>query len=316
LGDGTTHQVQPELLAAMTSWLRFPKRSADSSRDHYGPKRIQNVAVADERDVRCVSLENYTLDELVQHLASGKHGKGLQELASRYHFTRAFPDMSNFRLGPNMFEQTALDWIALVTSGPGGPESELVAHGVTTRFSWNGNPSTLPRGWMGVVRQSYEDSIIGTTRSNTIVGLFINAEKRFQKSGFAAHVTRAMKRIAKDAGLEHLIIPLRLPTRYEPQNAKLPYEEFALRKREDGHYQDHWLRMHTRLGAEVIGMSSVSHQHALHPADLDQQLHCGLKDKTGDYLVKWNDEYYNVFVDVEREYAIMNQGCVWVRHPL
>jgi hypothetical protein len=145
--------------------------------------------------------------------------------------------------------------------------------------------------------------------------LFINAEKRFRKHGWAAEVTKEMKRLGTQSGLQHLIIPLRLPTRYEEQNARMPYEEFALIKRDDGQYRDHWLRIHVRLGAEVIGMCSVSHQHAMHPADLDEQLHCGLKEQTGDYLVKWNGEYYNVFIDVEREYAVMNQGCVWVRHP-
>jgi hypothetical protein len=151
---------------------------------------------------------------------------------------------------------------------------------------------------------------------NCLVGLFINADKAFRKHGWAAQVTQAMKRLAKDCGLTHLIIPLRLTTRYEHQNAKMPYEEFALLKRDDGEYRDHWLRMHTRLGAEVIGISAVSHQHAMHPEDLDEQVHCGKKEQTGEYLIRWNDEYYNIFVDVEREYAIMNQGCVWVRHAL
>jgi hypothetical protein len=277
---------------------------------------MRTVTPAGAPNIRCVTFENYTLDELVEHLDANRTSGALRTILDRYRVKRTFPDMSNFRMGPNMFGQTALDWIVFHTSAGNQGASELIAHGVTTRLRWNGDPAVLPRGWTGAVRQSYEESILGRTPPDTLVGLFISAESAFREQGWAGQVAEAMKRIGSEAGLRDLIIPLRLPTRYEWQNARMPYEEFALRKRDDGEYRDHWLRLHVRLGAEVLATSSVSHQHAMHPADLLRQVKCEPLERTGEYLVKWNDEYYSAFVDLEREYAVINEGCVWVRHPL
>jgi hypothetical protein len=294
----------------------MPKGPAtDTLREHYGVRRAHNVVHVEGQSARRISFENYTLMEMVRHFEA-KPDRAMQDLLHRYHFERTFPDLSNFRMGPNMFGETALDWIAFLAPRPGQRESDLIAHGVATRISWSGDPADLPRGWTGAVRASYEEAILRGVPPTTLVGLFISAEKGFQKHGWAAQVVQQMKRIARESGLRDIIIPLRLPTRYEPQNAKMPYEEFAFIKRDDGQYQDHWLRMHVRLGAEVIGVSAVSHQHAMHPDDMDQQFHCGRIERTGDYLVKWNDEYFSVFVDIEHGFAIMNQGCVWVRHTL
>src|SRR5579872_4893222 len=215
-----------------------------------------------------------------------------------------------------MFGQTALDWIAFLTAETRQHESELIAHGITTRMHWDGNPETLPRGWTGTVRASYEQAMIGAQHPNTLVGLFIFAENAFREHGWAAEVAEQMKRLAGEAKLQSLVIPLRLPTRYEWQNTRLPYEEFAFLKREDGQYNDHWLRLHVRLGAEVIGVSSVSHQHALHPDDLRKQFQCSDINSSGDHVIKLNEEYYNAFVDLERGFAVINEGCVWVRYVI
>ena len=301
----------------MTSPLRFLRdRSAEGLRNHYGPRRIEDLAYPGRSGVRRVSFENFTLDELIRHLERAKLNGAMRELLNRYRIRRNFPDMGNFRMGPNMFDQTALDWIALYSTGSNASQTELIAHGITTRLNWDGESSKLPRGWMGAVRQSYVESMLDETRPTTLVGLFIYAEKAFREDGWAAEVAEEMKRIARRADLRELIIPLRLPTRYEAENAAMPFETFALRKRDDGQYRDHWLRMHVRLGAAVIGVSSVSHQHAMHPEDLRNLTGCERFVQSGEHLVKWNDEHYSVIVDLEGEYAVINEGCVWVRHPL
>jgi hypothetical protein len=293
------------------------KRSlpADSNRQHYGARRTRTFTHPNHLDVQRIMFENFTLQELIAYLGARKPTGALRDLLNRYRVERQFPDLSNFRLGPNMFGEAALDWIIFVTSRPGQRDSELVAHGITTRISWNADPTKLPRGWMGAVRQSYEESTIRTTTPNTLVGLFIYAEAAYREHGWAAEVANAMKDLAKESHLHDFIIPLRLPTRYDMNNVSLPYEEFALQRREDGSYRDHWLRMHARLGAGVIGISPVSHQHAMHPDDLERQ--AGRSFSTsGTYIVQLKDEFFEAFVDLERGFSLINEGCVWVRHPL
>jgi hypothetical protein len=296
--------------------LHFKKDSTPQERPHYGRRQIVNARHAKDGFVQCITLENFTLPELIAHLESSRARGGLNELLDRYNPRRTFPDLGNFRLGPNAFGLTALDWIVFVEVEADAAKSSLVAHGVTTRITWNGDPESLPRGWTGSVRQSYERSVLDSEAPNTLVGLFIFAETAYREHGWAAEVADAMKRLAIKSNLQSLIIPLRLPTRYEWQNARLPYEQFALQKREDGQFQDHWLRMHVRLGAEVMGVSEVSHQHALHPDDLRAQFQCDMIDSSGSYVVKSHDEYYAAFVDLKREAAIINEGCVWVRYSL
>lgn|GEM_PF-4413480 len=286
----------------------------DSQRQHYGRHSVRTFQHETAADVYGVILENHTLAELVAHLESTKASGGLRELLQRYNAHRTFPDLGNFRLGPNAFGLTALDWIVFLKKEHSS--STLVAHGVTTRIAWDRDPASLPRGWTGSVRQSYERSVLGTESPNTLIGLFIFAENAFREQGWAAEVAEVMKRLARESGLHSLIIPLRLPTRYEWQNARAPYSEFALRKREDNEFQDHWLRMHVRLGAEVIGISDVSHQHALHPDDLRIQFECGPIEQSGTHVVKAHDEYYAAFVDLERQAALINEGCVWVRYAI
>ena len=97
----------------------------------------------------------------------------------------------------------------------------------------------------------------------------------------------------------------------------MPITEFAALKREDGLPRDHWVRLHVRLGAEIIGVSNTSHQHAFPLKDFYQQFPAPVITQSGYTLVQQRDGgWYNVYVDLEREFVLVNQGCVWVRHPL
>lgn len=281
-----------------------------SVREHYGRRRVS--ASRHMSGVVGATFENYTLGELIVHLERKRASDAVREILARYRVQRTFPDMNDFRLGPNPFDETALDWIILMNAD----ESELVAHGIATRIRWDGEYSSLPRGWTGAVRASYEESVLGSVHPTTLVGLFIFAENAYREHGWAAEIATEMKRVAADSGLRDVIIPLRLPTRYEWQFARMPYEEFAFLRRDDGDYRDHWLRMHVRLGAEILGVCPVSHQHGLHPDDLRRQAQAEPFQRSGEYVVRIRDEYYSAFVDLERQYSIINEGCVWVRHAV
>src|SRR5438046_2032757 len=98
-------------------------------------------------------------------------------MRSMYQVTRRFPDMSNFRLGPNAFERIPVDWIILTSGADIIRESRLSAHGLAARIAWNGDPGTLPRGWQGAVRTCCEQRDAADAPADTLVGLFIKVEK-------------------------------------------------------------------------------------------------------------------------------------------
>lgn len=244
-------------------------------------------------------------------LLEARGGAAFDRLLGMYRVTRRFPDFSNFRLGPNAFDRTPMDWLVVASRASG----ELIAHGIATRIEWDGDPATL-RGWQQVVRRAYDTLVVGRQPSNTLVGLFIKVEDAFREQGWAGRVVESMKALASRAGLRSLVIPLRLPTGYEHDNAARPYEEFAFERREDGEYRDHWLRLHVRLGARVIGHSLTSHQHAMNVEDFRRYFEVDAIDGSGYCLARRNGEWYRPYVDVERDCVIINEGCVWVQHQV
>lgn len=321
--------VAPALLAAALgfalAWVlrsRIPprRRPGESPSPERPPPALRRVAHADPSgrtlEARCTVLEQLTLEEFVRHLET-REGRdpAADRLLAMYRVRRRFPDLGDFRLGPNAFDRIRNDWILLARERVGrGPE--LIGHGVTTRIYWDGSLDQLPRGWQGAVRRSLEDDLAGGGKANTLVGLFIRVQSRFRQHGWAAPIAAEMKALAARCGLHSLIIPLRLPQRYLREYAEMPFEEFAALRRDDGEYQDHWLRLHTRLGARVLTTCRTSHQHAMHLEDFHQQLDAEPIRRSGTHLARLGGDWVQVYVDLEREFVLMDQGCVWVEHPV
>ena len=77
-----------------------------------------------------------------------------------------------------------------------------------------------------------------------------------QGEGLSALVIEGMRRLAGDHGLGALIAPVR-PTRKE-RFPLIPLEEYARWTREDGLAWDPWIRLHARLGAEILDVCPES----------------------------------------------------------
>jgi hypothetical protein len=299
----------------LRSWLSH-LTAPDSGRG-YGPQRSrETVSYGDgDKPVKNITLERHTLDDLVRHAeARAARIEAFRQMLGMYRITRRFPDLSDFRLGPNMFERIPMDWIIFVDAD--GPRASLVGHGIATRIRWNGDPKGLPRGWQGAVRESYQLSLARGEACDTLVGLFINVEAPFREQGWSERIVGEMKRLGAERGLSNFVVPLRLPRHYEKEYAAVPFDEFARLRRPDGEYLDHWLRLHVRLGAELIGLCHTSHQHAMNLDDLRQQFECPPFPSGGYHLVSRDGEWYRAFVDLDRDCAVINQGCAWVQHPL
>jgi GNAT superfamily N-acetyltransferase len=259
---------------------------------------------------RCLCVQQHLLADFVAQLESRRF-PAFERLLDMYAITRQFPDFSNFRLGPNAFERTPMDWLIAMDAA----DASLIGHGIATRIDWDGDVASL-RGWQQVVRRAYDDAMVKRRSGNTLVGLFIKVEQASREQGWAGRLVEAMKELARRAGLSSLVIPLRLPTAYERCNVELPFEQFALQRRDDGDYCDHWLRLHVRLGAQVIGHSLTSHQHAMNLDDFRHYFETDTVPTIGYCVAQRNGEWYRPYVDAERDCVVINEGCVWVQHPI
>lgn len=277
---------------------------------------IRFTDMDNQEHAQCVILKALSLNDLFSQLEDSlSYDTAFKTFLSLYKIERNFPDMSHFRLGPNMFETISLYVIILIDNNPINKDSKLIAHGIMTDISWNNKPSDLPEGWQGAVRKSYEDSA-NKLAKDTLVGLYVQVENEFKRKGWSEKIINAMKMFANNHRYHSLIIPLRLPQRFTKQYAKMAYKKFILLKNEHGQFLDHWLRLHTRLGGTILDVCLTSHQHAMNLNDFIAQFNSKKISVSGYYLSDKQGLWYNVYVDKKRQFVLINQECTWVQHSL
>lgn len=262
----------------------------------------------EKKDYSVTQLRAESLKDLLAQLKTPPLGYGaaFRKLCSLYHMEHKFPDMSHFRLGPNMFKDITLYLIAFLNN------DGLIAHGVMTDILWK-KSTTLPSGWQGAVRASYEHKL-QNLKKNTLVGLYVRVEKNFKRQGHAGQIIKAMKTFANEQNFRTLIIPLRLPERFKREYAIMSYKKFVSLRGKDGKYFDHWLRLHTQLGGDVLAIDLTSHQHAMNLSDFKQQFNTKKIRRSGYYLSEKQGLFYKAYIDIKRQFALINQECTWVEH--
>jgi hypothetical protein len=90
----------------------------------------------------------------------------------------------------------------------------------------------------------------GGRRPSALGALAAEVRPRFQGGGLANLMLDVMADLARDAGLNHLIAPVRpsLKDRYPIT----PIEQYVSWTRENGEPFDPWIRIHTRRGGQII----------------------------------------------------------------
>jgi len=265
-------------------------------------------------DLLSVVFREATINTLLTEMSKDSLFCGISDMFhDMYCVCRNVPDISDFRVGPNYFESVPLDWIILCSRESNG-RLRLVGHGVMARIIWNGSLENLPRGWADSVVQArmVADRAIGG--ADTTVGLFINVERDHKKSGAAEKIITLMKEVTGSLAIRSLIIPLRPPVRYQRAYVELDFEEFASLVREDGRPLDYWVRVHVKVGAEVIAVNRYSHQHAIPKGYVSNFFDVSEVLQNGYLILKKGDEFYYGNMVSEHDMVVVNQGCVWVSH--
>jgi GNAT superfamily N-acetyltransferase len=124
-----------------------------------------------------------------------------------------------------------------------------VAQGHTIPCRWDGTPDGLPAGIDGVLEQGIELARL-EQRPNTLSALAIEILPDWQGRGLSETMIEAMAAIARKHRLRKLIAPVR-PT-WKERYPLTPIDRFAAWTREDGLPFDPWMRVHARLGGEIV----------------------------------------------------------------
>jgi GNAT superfamily N-acetyltransferase len=186
---------------------------------------VNIVRYADRPDllaIRFETLSKPTFPEYMNHNVPG----------GRY-WGRLYDDYPDFQLG-------LLD----------GDELVAELHNVPT--PWDGSDEDLPAGWDEAFRRAFESG----READVLCALAISVRPDRQSQGLAARMLEEMRAAAARGGLRELIAPVRptLKARYP----LIPIERYLTWRREDGAHFDPWIRVHERVGGEIIAPSPES----------------------------------------------------------
>ncbi len=125
---------------------------------------------------------------------------------------------------------------------------DLAGRGYTIPFVWDGDAATLP-SFDGVIEAGLALRERGG-EANTLSALAIAIRPEHQGQGLAARMIRYMQALAREHRLGALVAPLR-PT-WKERYPLAPIERYAFWTRSDGAPFDPWIRLHVRLGGEIL----------------------------------------------------------------
>jgi hypothetical protein len=122
----------------------------------------------------------------------------------------------------------------------------IVARGRTIPFTWDGTLADLPAGIDALGLRALEEP--GPPTALSALAAEVAADQ--QGRGISSLVVGAMADVARSAGLESLVAPVR-PS-WKDRHPLIPIEEYATWVREDGLPFDPWMRVHVRRGAITL----------------------------------------------------------------
>ena len=131
----------------------------------------------------------------------------------------------------------------------------LQAAGLSVPISWDGTVADLPQGWDDAVTRSAR-LLASDEPRNAACALSITVAPAASGRGLAARVVRALREAAREAGAHALLAPVR-PV-LKPRYPLVEMAEYTRWRTDDGQHFDPWLRLHVRLGGQVLGVCEAS----------------------------------------------------------
>jgi hypothetical protein len=187
---------------------------------------------------------------------------------------------------------------------------EALAQGHTIPFQWDGTAEGLPDGIDGLVIDAFrsrEDGLAPTTLS----ALAIEIPPARQRGGISSLMLAGMREIAAAHRLDDLVAPMR-PT-WKERYPLVPIHRYARWTREDGLPFDPWIRLHVRLGAEILRTEPESLRITGTVAEWEEWVGMAFPE-SGDYVFPRGLALLEV--DREADLGSYWEPNVWVRHPV
>jgi hypothetical protein len=134
-------------------------------------------------------------------------------------------------------------------------DETVMAVGHTIPVAWDGTGQDLPSGIDGVLERAVHHTQHGRAPT-ALSALAAIVAQRYQRQGLSAVILRAMRAMAAAHAFKALIAPVR-PT-WKARYPLTPMERYIRWRRVDGSPFDPWLRVHWRVGAELLQVAPQS----------------------------------------------------------
>jgi GNAT superfamily N-acetyltransferase len=188
-------------------------------------------------------------------------------------------------------------------------QDDVLAEGHTVPCVWDGTVEGLGDGIDAMIAGAFEVREAGR-RPNALGALAAEIRPESQGRGLASSVLDAMAELARDAGLTHLIAPVR-PS-FKDRYPITPIERYVTWTRENGEPFDPWIRIHVRRGAMIAKPIPNSMRITGTVAEWEQWTGMRFPDD-GHYTFPGG--LAPVAVDHERDLGSYWEPNVWIVHP-
>jgi hypothetical protein len=187
---------------------------------------------------------------------------------------------------------------------------EFVGIGSTVPVVWDGTVEGLPGGVDDVLLAAIRDRA-SQPPPTVLCALQAGILPGHRGTGLSTVIIKAMRATAERLGLPALIAPVR-------PNQKSLYpltsiERYVTWRRPDGLPIDPWLRVHARLGAEIL---RIAERSMVIPGTVAQwESWTGLAfPESGEYAVP--NALVPITIDREADHGLYVEPNVWMRHPI
>jgi GNAT superfamily N-acetyltransferase len=189
-------------------------------------------------------------------------------------------------------------------------ERVVLAKGHCAPCRWDGTVDDLPAGIDNVITQVFalKEKGLGT---NALTALAIVLPGEHRGKGLSSVMVQAMAGIAHERGFRDLIAPVR--PNWKERYPLTPIERYARWRRRDGLAFDPWMRVHERLGGEILKAAPHSLRITGSVAEWEEWTGMDLPE-SGRYVFPYG--LAPLQIDKDNDVGSYWEPNVWMRHDV
>ena len=189
--------------------------------------------------------------------------------------------------------------------------NSLAAMGNCLPIRWDGRAEALPERGIDAVLEDGVACLRDEATPTAASALMIVVAPEWLGRRISARAIRAMAEIVGRHGLADLVAPVRATDKH--RYPLIPMGRYIRWRRDDGSSFDPWIRVHERVGGEIVGCASAAMRVTGSVAEWERWTGVAMPE-SGAYVIA--GALVPVDIDRERDVGEYLEPACWVRHRL